>query len=154
MRRADRRSALRLYLFSLAYLAALFAAMVVDAKLEGTTPRLMDRRLARKNIRTSLIAGAVCFVMFGMTFVAAVIYVVMSELEPAAAPPAGEEIHLPGPSLQPLLLTVGVTMLAHRRDEQHVPAHRRRDPHGRDARPSGSATPVARSTHLPSEHHH
>ena len=35
----------------------------------------MDRRLARKNIRTSLIAGAVCLVMFGMTFVAAVIYV-------------------------------------------------------------------------------
>jgi hypothetical protein len=35
----------------------------------------MDRRLARRNIRTSLIAGAVCFVMFGMTFVAAVIYV-------------------------------------------------------------------------------
>jgi protoheme IX farnesyltransferase len=33
VRRADRRSALRLYLFSLAYLAALFAAMVADAKL-------------------------------------------------------------------------------------------------------------------------
>jgi len=33
VKRADRRSALRLYLFSLAYLAALFAAMVVDAKL-------------------------------------------------------------------------------------------------------------------------
>jgi heme o synthase len=32
-RRADRRSALRLYLFSLAYLALLFSAMVVDAKL-------------------------------------------------------------------------------------------------------------------------
>jgi protoheme IX farnesyltransferase len=32
-RRADRRSALRLYLFSLAYLALLFAAMVLDAKL-------------------------------------------------------------------------------------------------------------------------
>jgi heme o synthase len=31
--RADRRSALRLYLFSLAYLAALFAAMVVDVRL-------------------------------------------------------------------------------------------------------------------------
>ena len=28
-----------------------------------------------QNIRTSLIAGAVCLVMFGMTFVAAVIYV-------------------------------------------------------------------------------
>jgi hypothetical protein len=26
------------------------------------------------------------------------------------APPAGEEIHLPGPSLQPLLLAVGVTI--------------------------------------------
>ncbi|HEX8242965.1 MAG TPA: heme o synthase [Longimicrobium sp.] len=32
-RRADRMSALRLYLFSLAYLALLFAAMVVDVKL-------------------------------------------------------------------------------------------------------------------------
>jgi heme o synthase len=32
-RRADRRSALRLYLYSLAYLALLFAAMVVDARL-------------------------------------------------------------------------------------------------------------------------
>jgi hypothetical protein len=35
----------------------------------------MDRNLARKNVRTGLIAGAVCLVMFGMTFVAAVIYV-------------------------------------------------------------------------------
>jgi heme o synthase len=32
-RRADKRSALRLYLFSLAYLALLFAAMVVDARV-------------------------------------------------------------------------------------------------------------------------
>ena len=32
-RNADRRTALRLYLYSLAYLAALFAAMVVDARL-------------------------------------------------------------------------------------------------------------------------
>jgi protoheme IX farnesyltransferase len=32
-RRADRRSALRLYLFSLAYLALLFAAMVVDVRV-------------------------------------------------------------------------------------------------------------------------
>jgi protoheme IX farnesyltransferase len=34
-RRADRPSALRTYLFSLAYLAALFAAMVLDARLLG-----------------------------------------------------------------------------------------------------------------------
>jgi len=35
----------------------------------------MDRNLARKNVRTGLLAGAVCFVMFGLTFVAAFIYV-------------------------------------------------------------------------------
>jgi protoheme IX farnesyltransferase len=32
-RRADRRSALRTYLFSLAYLALLFCAMVIDTRL-------------------------------------------------------------------------------------------------------------------------
>ncbi len=35
----------------------------------------MDRRLARKNLRVALIAGAVCFLMFGMSFVAAALYV-------------------------------------------------------------------------------
>ena len=33
----------------------------------------------------------------------------MSEPERGSAPPVGEEIHLPGPSLQPLLFTVGFT---------------------------------------------
>ncbi len=31
--------------------------------------------------------------------------------ERGSAPPVGEEIHLPGPSIQPLLLTVGATTL-------------------------------------------
>ena len=35
----------------------------------------MDRKLARKNIRSGLIVSAVCLFMFGMTFVAALIYV-------------------------------------------------------------------------------
>lgn len=35
----------------------------------------MDRNLARKNVRSGLITGAVCLFMFGMTFVAAAIYV-------------------------------------------------------------------------------
>jgi hypothetical protein len=35
----------------------------------------MDRKLARKNIRSGLIAGAVCLVLFGLTFLAAAIYV-------------------------------------------------------------------------------
>jgi high-affinity Fe2+/Pb2+ permease len=34
----------------------------------------MDRRLARKNIRAGLIAGAICAFIFGMTFVAAAVY--------------------------------------------------------------------------------
>jgi uncharacterized membrane protein (DUF485 family) len=33
----------------------------------------------------------------------------MSPLDPEV-PPTGEEIHLPGPSMDPLLLTVGITM--------------------------------------------
>ena len=33
----------------------------------------------------------------------------MSTLEPET-PPAGEHIHLPGPSVQPLLLTLGITL--------------------------------------------
>lgn len=35
----------------------------------------MDRNLARKNVRTGLIGAAVCAIMFGLTFVAAAIYV-------------------------------------------------------------------------------
>jgi hypothetical protein len=35
----------------------------------------MDRNLARKNVRTGVIAGTVCFVMFGLSFLAAFIYV-------------------------------------------------------------------------------
>ena len=34
----------------------------------------------------------------------------MSEHERGSASPLGEEIHIPGPSLQPLLFAVGVTM--------------------------------------------
>jgi hypothetical protein len=35
----------------------------------------VDRRLARKNIRSGLIAGAIVVIMFGITFIAAAIYV-------------------------------------------------------------------------------
>ena len=35
----------------------------------------MDRNLARKNVRTGFIVGAVCLLMFGLTFLAAAIYV-------------------------------------------------------------------------------
>jgi hypothetical protein len=35
----------------------------------------MDRKLARKNLRAGMIAGAICFFMFGLTFLAAAIYV-------------------------------------------------------------------------------
>ena len=44
---------------------------------ENLTPThsVMDRNLARKNVRSGLIVTAVCFFMFGMTFVAAAIYI-------------------------------------------------------------------------------
>jgi sugar phosphate permease len=35
----------------------------------------MDRNLARRNVRSGLITTAVCCFMFGMTFVAAAIYI-------------------------------------------------------------------------------
>ncbi len=35
----------------------------------------MDRNLARKNLRSAFVVTAVCLFMFGMTFVAAAIYV-------------------------------------------------------------------------------
>ncbi len=34
----------------------------------------MDRRLALKNIRTALVTGAICVIIFGLTFLAAFIY--------------------------------------------------------------------------------
>jgi hypothetical protein len=37
--------------------------------------RLMDRRLARRNLRTGLITAVVALLMFALTFVAAVLYV-------------------------------------------------------------------------------
>ena len=73
-RRADRRSALRLYLFSLAYLAA---AVRGDG---GRRPafRLPTPWTATSPARTSAPASSSppsCFFMFGMTFVAAAIYI-------------------------------------------------------------------------------
>jgi hypothetical protein len=35
----------------------------------------MDRRLARKNVRTGLVVAALCLFMFGMTFLAAALYI-------------------------------------------------------------------------------
>jgi sugar phosphate permease len=35
----------------------------------------MDRRLAKKNIRTGLIVAGICMFMFGLTFVVAAVYV-------------------------------------------------------------------------------
>jgi hypothetical protein len=34
----------------------------------------MDRKIALRNIRTALITGAICIIIFGLTFLAAYIY--------------------------------------------------------------------------------
>jgi len=39
-----------------------------------TNHGLMDRRLAQKNIRTALIAGAISLIVFGASFLAAAVY--------------------------------------------------------------------------------
>jgi len=36
---------------------------------------MMTRRLARKNIRTALIVGALSMFMFGLTFIVAAVYI-------------------------------------------------------------------------------
>ena len=41
----------------------------------GLDCRAMDRRLARRNIRTGLIAGVIGLLMFTLTFVAALAYI-------------------------------------------------------------------------------
>jgi Mg/Co/Ni transporter MgtE len=40
-----------------------------------TARAMMTSRLARKNVRTGLIVGAICMFMFGLTFVVAAAYV-------------------------------------------------------------------------------
>ena len=61
----------------------------------------MDRNLARRNLRTAY-HRVIGLLMFALTFVAALVYI-MSELEHRAVPPAGEEIHMPAPSIIPLI---------------------------------------------------
>ena len=34
----------------------------------------MDHKLALKNIRTALVAGSICVIIFGLTFLAAYLY--------------------------------------------------------------------------------
>ena len=114
----------------------------------------MDRNLARKNIRSGLIVDR--------RLPLHVRHDVrrrrhLRRHEPArrrSVPPAGEEIHLPGASIQPLLLTVGITMALIGVTTTLHPGHRRR-------RSSSLAMIVVwiRDTrreieHLPSEHHH
>ena len=65
----------------------------------------VDRRLAQRNLRTALIAGAIALILFGASFLAAAdLPRLMAEIEhdPTLAPPA-EAIHLPEPSYLPVV---------------------------------------------------
>ena len=106
-RRADRKSALRTYLFSLAYLAVLFAAMVagrppVDSPPDGShaSPAATSAPPTSPRI--------IGLLMFALTFVAALRLQLMSELDDnGTVPPVGEEIHMPAPSILPLINAAG-----------------------------------------------
>ena len=76
----------------------------------------MDRKLARKNIRSGLIAGAICLVHVRDHVRRRGDLRPPVSLEDGAgaetdAPPAGEEIHLPGPSLIPFVCAIAITLI-------------------------------------------
>ena len=58
LRSADRRWALRTYLYSLAYLALLFVAMPLDRLVSSRNPAV-DRETARANMGAGLLAGGI-----------------------------------------------------------------------------------------------
>ncbi len=70
----------------------------------------MDRRLARRNLRTAYFAAIVGLLMFALTFVAA--SSTSSERRaPTTAPrPSGEEIHMPAPSILPLVNAAALSL--------------------------------------------
>ena len=73
-------------------------------------PPMMTRRLARKNIRTGLIVGGDLHVHVRHHVRRRGGVRLVSPLDPEV-PPVGEEIHLPGPSVLPVLTAVGITLL-------------------------------------------
>ena len=75
LRSADRRWALRTYLFSLAYLALLFVSMPLDRRslveIRARGPRDSEER----NMTAGLVAGGIAAGVFALTFVVAVLYI-------------------------------------------------------------------------------
>ena len=69
----------------------------------------MDQKLARKNVRSGLVAGRRLLLHVRHDVRRRRDLRLVSPLDPPV-PPAGEEIHLPGPSIQPLLLAFGITL--------------------------------------------
>ena len=72
----------------------------------------MDRKLARKNIRSGLIAGAAACSCSGSRSSPPRSTSTRERMTRLSEqpPPVGEEIHLPGPSLLPLLSAIGITL--------------------------------------------
>ena len=76
LRSADRRWALRTYLFSLAYLALLFARC--DGQSTPGSPDrnpAVDRETARRNMSAGLVAGGFAAAVFALCFVVALLYI-------------------------------------------------------------------------------
>ena len=105
--RATRSAALQLYLFSLAYLALLFGAMVADSRLEdrrhGPQPRTQEHPL--RSDRHGGLPVHVRHDLRGRGHLRERVSPPDREI-----PPAGEEIHLPEGSLQPVLLAFFLTV--------------------------------------------
>ena len=75
LRSADRRWALRTYLFSLAYLALLFVSMPIDRGSALIEIRPWIARPRRANMTAGLVAGGIAAAVFALCFVVAVLYI-------------------------------------------------------------------------------
>ena len=75
LRSADRRWALRTYLFSLAYLALLFLSMALDRLVSPDRNPAVDRETARRNMTAGLVAGGIAAAVFALSFVVALLYI-------------------------------------------------------------------------------
>ena len=93
----------------------------------------MDRKLARRNLRTGLIVSTIMLLMLRPDLPGGRdLHRLMAAIE-TEAPPVGEEVHMPEPSILPIVNAVGVTLALvgitlslddHRRRPRDLPRHR------------------------------
>ena len=71
----------------------------------------MDRKLARRNLRTAFFAGIIGVLMFALTFVAALVYIhERASTTTARSLPSGRRSTCPAPSILPLINAAALSL--------------------------------------------